>query len=136
MGTNYYLTKDVCVHCGRGDERKHIGKSSSGWCFSLHVYPEDGIRDLKDWKPLFRKSKTQIENEYGEKISMDQMIEVITRREGMPKKKPPAGYYSLKEFHSKNHAVKGPNNLLRSELNQYCISHGAGTWDCLVGEFS
>jgi len=29
MGINYYIVKDECEHCGRGD-RIHIGKSSAG----------------------------------------------------------------------------------------------------------
>lgn len=50
MGTNYYLhTKPDCECCGRGFEPLHIGKSSGGWCFSLHVMPEDNINTLDDW---------------------------------------------------------------------------------------
>ena len=46
MGTNYYLHRprtNECEHCGRADEAPplHIGKSSSGWCFSLHVRRAD-----------------------------------------------------------------------------------------------
>ena len=42
MGTNYYFedSSEVCECCGRGAESLHIGKSSGGWCFSLHVMPE------------------------------------------------------------------------------------------------
>ena len=69
MGTNYYLTKErnYCHHCGRKDvETKHIGKSSSGWVFSLHVYPEEGIHDLSDWTKKFPDGK--ITNDYGHSI--------------------------------------------------------------------
>ncbi len=51
MGTNYYLhEKPDCECCGRPFEALHIGKSSSGWCFSLHVMPEDMINTLDDWR--------------------------------------------------------------------------------------
>jgi hypothetical protein len=39
--------------CGGVGKRGVFGKSSGGWTFSLHVYPEDGIKDLADWIPLF-----------------------------------------------------------------------------------
>jgi len=60
MGTNYYLQKksgtcQTCGHCS--EDPKHIGKSSGGWCFSLHVYPEENITTVT------------IVNEYGETIS-------------------------------------------------------------------
>ena len=58
MGTNYYLHEpptNKCEHCGRQDEKEplHIGKSSVGWVFALHIIPEMGIEDLEDWIPLF-----------------------------------------------------------------------------------
>ena len=38
MGTNYYWQEsEPCAACGRGYEQVHVGKSSAGWCFSLHV---------------------------------------------------------------------------------------------------
>jgi len=38
LGTNYYWQEsEPCAACGRGYEQVHVGKSSAGWCFSLHV---------------------------------------------------------------------------------------------------
>lgn len=48
MGTNYYYYQDVCPHCGKPDKKLHIGKSSGGWYFSLHIIPEEKIFNLKD----------------------------------------------------------------------------------------
>lgn len=122
MGTNYYYhanKTNYCPHCGRGDdEPKHIGKSSAGWCFALHVYPEDGIHDLLDWERLFDEPNAVIKNEYGEVIKRLEMVQIITKRSWIGTLGP------------------GPNNLLRCRLGDGCIKHGEGTWDCVVGEFS
>lgn len=145
MGTNYYLMKSeagVCEHCGQAKqpaEELHIGKSSAGWCFSLHVMPEDGINDLADWLPLFEKYP--ICNEYGETISAETMREVITCRAGgrphSPERFTAGGFYSSEaEFHARNYSERGPNDLLRHRVGPHCLKHGAGTWDCMTGVFS
>ena len=76
MGTNYYLIKNPCSYCGRAEGREHIGKSSAGWCFSLHVTEE--IRGLEDWKRHFNENR--IEDEYGQIVSTQRMLEIITER--------------------------------------------------------
>lgn len=137
MGTNYFLKPDACGHCGRSDERKHIGKSSAGWCFALHVYPEDGIRDLADWEPLFRKPGNKIEDEYRHPVMADAMIEHITKRSWKKTENIPFGYTNWEDFYESNHAVPGPKNLIRHKAdNRYCIGYGNGTWDLMIGEFS
>lgn len=139
MGTNFYLHKNICGHCGRGDEPKHIGKSSSGWTFALHVYPEEGIRDLNDWIPLFENPKDVIKNEYGDKLTAGEMqAEIIQRSQKIDNAlPPPGGYESWDEFHVRNYSEFGPRGLIRAKIdNQRVISHGGGTWDCMVGEFS
>jgi len=81
MGCNFYLTaKPPCDHCGRAHERLHIGKSSAGWCFSLHVDPDNGINDLDDWVRLWSEPGATIVNEYGETIAPDAMLKIITER--------------------------------------------------------
>jgi len=108
MGTNYYVKSEKCEHCGHGDDL-HIGKSSAGWCFALRVYPDMGINNLLDWEKYLR-GKT-IENEYGDTVSLDDLVMIITDR-----------------YH--------PRGLLRHELGSFCIGHGDGTYDLVVGEFS
>lgn len=130
MGTNYYQTID-------GIER-HIGKSSGGWCFSLHAYPEEGILNLGDYD----FSLGIIKDEYGDYVSPDKMMEIITKRSCGDRKPVFAfgGYKSEHHFLEKNYAqYYAPhtgNYLLRRILSGHCIGHGKGTWDILVGEFS
>lgn len=119
MGTNFYLEEDGT----------HIGKSSGGWCFSLHIYPENGINSLEDWKKEW--AGKQISDEYGRLLSEEEMLGIITNR----------NWNSCKEksdaFLRQNHAVRGPNNLLRSEVDGiHCVGHGDGTWDYCIGDFS
>lgn len=113
MGTNYYYhEKPACRECGRDHDARHIGKSSGGWCFSLHVERpgDDGPHDLKDWLALFKTPGSVIKDEYGVEISANDMVRVITRR--------------------------SPDLLRHTIGNGLCIGHGEGTWDYLVGEFS
>lgn len=131
MGTNYYwLTEDAkCPHCGHvePDKIRHIGKSSAGWCFSLHV--DETIKSLDDWIKQFKTG--YIEDEYGEKVTVEEMIEIITNRKWEHRY-----YINETEFHLKNQSERGPNNLLRNKIGPHCIGHGPGTWDLITGDFS
>ena len=159
MGTNYYFRKPLtnyCEHCGRSDppEELHIGKSSGGWCFGLHVYPEDGIRGLADWEAIWATPGT-IVNAYGEDVTREEMYLVIAERsrgkdweapwwapkpcgtdfKGNPVTIP--GYLSEADFHRFNHSERGPKGLLRHRVDgHHCIGHGPSTYDYIVGDFS
>ena len=111
MGTNFYVEPlPPCECCGRAYESKHIGNSSVGWCFSLHVYPDEGINTLQDWRKYLEGKN--IKDEYGNTITFDNLMERITKR-------------------------SHPRGLSRHEIdNRFCIGHGEGTFDYLVGEFS
>jgi hypothetical protein len=158
MGTNYYFRKPLtnyCEHCGRSDppEELHIGKSSAGWCFSLHVHPEQDICSLADWETIWPAGA--IFNEYGEELSPSEMLGVITGRlfdkdwdsdwwapkpfgttlGGKPFTLP--GYASEASFHRSNGSERGPNGLLRHRVDgHHCIGHGPGTYDYIAGDFS
>lgn len=143
MGTNYYLEFNTCPCCGEKKAPLHIGKSSAGWCFSLRVYPEKGIKNLNDWLDLWNEFEftwTKIKDEYGTVISKTDMIDTIVNRsfpEGVGRNFPPFGYTSWKQFYQANSAVPGPNNLMRHKIDgSHCIGHGEGTWDYIIGEFS
>lgn len=136
MGTNYYLKKEVCGHCGRGDGPLHIGKSSMGWVFSLHVDPENGIKDLPDWEPLLRDPKNRIEDEYGKTVTADEMLDVIKNRKG----KVTLESDGVREMLAKGQTIIDPAyGLLRSNPHarySHVSANGAGTWDICPGEFS
>lgn len=144
LGCNYYLKemiKPPCECCGRPFERttRHIGKSSVGWCFLLHVYPNEGIRYLQDWLPLLSQPGYVIEDEYGTVVEPDEILAVIERRgQSRPERTmPPPGYPSLTSFYRANYAQPGPRGFLRAQLLEgHCIGHGDGAWDYIIGEFS
>jgi hypothetical protein len=134
MGTNYYLIENkestACPTGGHVEEpwRYHIGKSSAGWCFAVHVDKDEGINSLADLLPKFSDSRYIILDEYGDTISAGEMEYIITKRHN-PKAQ------ITDEILRYNHAVRGPHGLLRAN-HQYCIGHGEGTWDYFEGEFS
>lgn len=143
MGTNYYWINetDHCVDCSRKNvEKIHVGKSSFGWCFSLHV--TEDLRSLDDWKEKFKTGR--LEDEYGDLITAEDMLKEITVRSNPePVENRPFGsvayygYPNLEVFLQRNHAIIGPNNLLR-HINDgvHCVGHGEGTWDLIEGYFS
>ena len=125
MGTNYY------IYCANDDvtqdsEELHIGKSSSGWVFSLRVHPNRGIRTLYDWMPVILNSQNVIRDEYGRNITAYEMLQTITDR----------SRDTLPEMTQRdldlNHAEFGINNLLRTNDTE---RHGEGTWDYCDYEF-
>lgn len=133
MGTNYYVTSPWRMG------QLHLGKSSAGWCFSLHVSVD--IPNLEAWKPILLKNT--IKNEYGELVSYSDMMKIITGREWLDRKYPFYCQYRITEVKSLEHHAElegcevGPNNLFRHKIDMiYCVGHGAGTWDHIIGEFS
>ena len=111
MGLNYYWFNKKLFPT----KKLHIGKSSAGWCFALHVIPEEGIRDLDDWIKIWKKGK--IRDEYGRKIKFEEMIQIITQRKA-------------------KHLFLNGDGLFRHEIDgEICIAHGEGTWDLIKGDF-
>jgi hypothetical protein len=134
MGTNYYLTTEE-------GEELHIGKSSVGWCFSLHVIPERGIDTLAEWKYLWFRAGSQIRDEYNREIAIFEMDKIVAGRgwdrDWDDTKWWRALTHSEEEFHRRNCSERGPNGLLRHQLDgRHCVGHGEGTWDYIAGEFS
>lgn len=136
MGTNYYCYTSECSHCGTKKDRLHVGKSSCGWCFSLRVHPDLFIVSFTDWMDFLSNKK--IYDEYGESIPLQELVQIITDRQGKAKLEDQIkifAYKSLEDFYQKNHAEPGPNNLLRHKECEY-VWHGEGTWDYINREFS
>ena len=116
MGTNcYFFPSPKCDSCEREFEPMHMGKSSAGWAFSLHTYPQEpkSIHDLIDWiEFIVKHPKGRIENEYGEKHTLESFLSCVMDR---------------------NH----PRGLQRSQGDQFReVKAGKGTWDCCPYEFS
>ena len=135
MGTNYYLqpAEPCCPHCQRAYPTRHIGKSSFGWCFTLHVYPAEGINTLDDWYELF--IQFLIKDEYGRIISIGEMVDIITNCLFTH----PTNKVRSELVLDMNDAIDGPNGLMRHKISDFCIGHGSGTWgawDYCVGDFS
>ena len=148
MGTNYYLHQQTSLPEPDHEIVLHIGKSSFGWCFSLHVMPERGINDLQDWIALIeqRTDRAVIKNEYGDRLNVHELINIIAdRSHPVPiaetyENSKKAGWYpdtaSFKDYLDLHHADLHPNNLLRRSIEGTVIGHGSGTWDCVLGDFS
>mgnify|MGYP000184887987 CR=1 FL=1 len=134
MGTNYYVYIDTGL-TGPDDcevEELHIGKSSSGWVFSLRVYEDHNILSLYDWMPLLLTHMNVIRDEYGRNITAQEMLRNITVRERSEPVNWSEGDWAL------NHAEPGPNNLVRHrQMSDYgrTVTHGEGTWDYMDYEF-
>jgi hypothetical protein len=126
MGPNY----NILIEPKRGKETEelHIGKSSMGWVFSLHVYPERGIRTLYDWLPLLLDSGNVIQDEYGRNVSGEHILKQITCRS----RSGPVDW-SVNDW-DMNSAEPGPNNLVRGKANDN-RTPGEGTWDYCDYEF-
>lgn len=136
MGTNYYLYAPKCLHCGKeAEEPLHLGKGSAGWCFGLHVYPEKDLHNWGDmWSHLHYKVEEkgyEIKNEYGDPIDLALFFSIVWDRKGRLEK------LCDKQWLKDNHATIGPCGLARHALHpDYCIGHGDGPFDYMIGEFS
>lgn len=80
MGTNYYLHKRKCPMCGKSDEVLHIGKSSAGWPFSVHVIPEANITCWRDWIAELEKGEAEIKDEYGETVTFEYLNGLVIEK--------------------------------------------------------
>lgn len=135
MGTNYYLIREpkpACECCKRPypEEKLHIGKSSVGWCFSLHVGDDVGAHSLDDWQSKWKEPGWRISDEYGADVSAATMLKTITERSWSRGAK-----WSALEYRQ-NYAEEGPDGLVRHRIDgERCIGHGRGTYDLIAGDF-
>lgn len=144
MGTNYYLISTVDLPPCFERPQIHIGKSSGGWCFALHVYPNSARlpHDLSQWMDLMenlvRSRRARIEDEETTNLSVVEMRNIIVERSWTrPPTYPDKFYRSAEEFHQNNQSQPGPNGLVRARIDGiHCVGHGEGTWDHIVGDFS
>ena len=129
----------------------HIGKSSAGWRFLLATYPDrhpqfeeetwldKPIENLDGWIDLFNNKQNKIFDEYGEEISPEDMIDIISKRKGNPKLKD--GWQRLgrdrdTEYFVKNglmvHKDNESNSLFHDRHNYYKITGDECTYDLVL----
>lgn len=163
VGTNYYLhEKPACPCCGHREKPIHIGKSSWGWVFSLHVgqvredtFDKYGNRQvhcvssLREWIKKWSEPGSEIKDEYGEDVTSEEMLAIIISSSGYKASdvvKTDDSKFEITEEGLTRFKVDYENGI-------YCMGHGdnysdtlydkesrekygPGTWDLIMGEFS
>jgi len=139
MGTNYYAKELLCEHCNRYEET-HIGKSSGGWVFSLHVDADKGLNSWQDWLAYLKKDNVTILDEYDRECTVAELTNVVTNRGWVGHTYPYTVfgkvYHNFEHLCKEHDAVPGENNLFRHKIGRFCCGHGEGTWDLIEGDFS
>ena len=90
MGMNHYIKTgkkklEHCYACGfdhEVDELIHVGKSSIGRYYTLHLDKERGLYDLETWKKFIEKSLAEgakIVDETGDELTYEDLLHSITR---------------------------------------------------------
>lgn len=147
MGTNYYLylKSDYEVISNYFKVRKnnnlfnfaeyeflspiriHIGKSSCGWKFCLHIYPNHNINSFKDWYDILQNDEYIITDEYNEVISINKMINIITKKPRVYKKEDTGkiidNQYIVSEVGLLQHSYQG-FIVVKNETYDYLICEG------------
>ena len=113
MGMNYYAWQDICKCCGKPEHNLHIGKSSWGWKFALHVIEYDQeLRGLDEWKAFLKRDDVVIKDEDNEVLTYDMMIDIIMNRD--------------------HHKTDGE---LRDSTGYDGHNYGGDTYDLVEGDF-
>lgn len=130
MGINYYVAIDTCSHCGRPERTLHIGKSSRGWVFALHVGKNEDDATPRTWCSWLRLLTTRpvhIYDEDGTTVTLEQLKEIVLERVGAP------GGHTILE----NTEFDARLFLYRHKIDdRHCLAHGSGSYDLITGDFS
>ena len=134
MGINFYLHINTCDHCGRSEKTLHIGKSSTGWAFLLHVDPtgETCPRNWSEWAALIAKpgERNRVTDEDGREYTLPELVEVVMHRKGATTLETSNNTADGRWFDKSTH-------LWRVTVDgDRCIETGDGTYDLIVGEFN
>lgn len=147
MGTNYYLylksdyevisnyfkvrknnnVFNIVEHELLSAIRINIGKSSSGWKFCLHIYPNHNINSFKDWYDILQNDEYIIIDEYNEEINKNEMINIITKKARVYKKEDTGkiidNQYIVSEVGLLQHSYQG-FIVVENETYDYLICEG------------
>lgn len=136
MGTNYYLFRPAtCRYCllPHEEAQLHIGKSSGGWVFSLHLTPEQP--SLAAWYAEIGEALSaggRIEDEYGRPVTLEKLRAEIEQRQ-------PWGGLDLSKHNTQhyNHTRIAPCSLLYTAgYHGYDDPEGMNTYQGVWHEFS
>lgn len=127
---NYYMIDSMTDKF-----RYHIGKSSFGWTFSLHIKPPfiNGIKEIERFLSL---QSVHVEDQNKNILTKDEMLSIIYNRIGEDK------WWNeiTQEWLDQRDAIKDPRNLVRFKVGDIdvhvkCIGYEDGPWDLIVGDF-
>jgi len=111
MSTNYYAIYDecdcTCDHCSKKGMAYHLGKSSTGWAFALHIEPSMNLYDLEDIITFLIQKKATIIDERNSYCSLEDWLGLVV------------------DLHPE---------VKHREDGKRCLV-GSGTFDLLEGEF-
>jgi hypothetical protein len=79
MGTNYYIIKNYCSHCNRGDHVNHLGKQSLGWKFLFQS--DNDINSFNEWISIIKKHGYKIQDEYKQIIDLPDFISMVNKNQ-------------------------------------------------------
>lgn len=138
MGTNYYAEFGNRIYPYKAN-RIHIGKSSSGWAFALHLDLTKGLGTFLEWRNFYSQPQIIIRTDAGETIHPKEMTQIITARDYRNYKMDPEMLGPLKAWYDVEHgllrAVCGKSTNLMGD--PVCIaSDPQVTFDVFVGDFS
>tara|TARA_R110000803_G_C11716561_1_gene287626 strand:+ start:82 stop:465 length:384 start_codon:yes stop_codon:yes gene_type:complete len=114
MGTNYYVID-------KAGDKKHFGKRSAGWDFTLHVYPDEGIRSLEDWLVLLSDKNVEVRDDSGRKIKLKLLLRIVLMGEGCAV----AGSFGGSEYAVLNpftQRFQPPPDAVIRNTNDYCYA--------------
>lgn len=123
----------------------HIGKASAGWCFALHTFSskdkaEPSIGSLRDWVHFWATHEGRILDEYGARLSIDSMLQVILgrRREVPQEAEARAQWLKKAQEDSYGGGVREEVGLLcaTSRFGQTDVQPGDGPYDLCGYVFS
>jgi hypothetical protein len=130
-GIDYYLVENSSVPLG--DSRKvYLGRSASGWCFFLHVYPN---RNILDWKNLLKYVRVKVSEGWVIK-STNEMTLSVEAFENIVSHRQKGHISHSNQWYLANRAIRGPRGLARKIKDNYvCLGHGNSTFDYVSDEF-
>lgn len=180
MGTNYYAvmnkskfteteildmqSEEEHIELEDGEFLVHLGKSSFGWRFSLHIYPASGIMNWFDLQNIIHQGIV-IYDEYGEEVPYDVFCGIVMDRNRdmefpmkiLANRNTPdkfeileggilGGYVIVNDdyeyFDATGYSLDKKGNIITPIDGRHCIGNGRNTedfcqtYDYMIGNFS